>query len=476
MPTPLRITIFAALGLLAVGLGVAFGPRTPHLGETTSGSPELAAELRRVVGDDRGFATLHASVITADSVTHAGIGSASNLPDQRTPMELGSITKTFNGLLLADAVTRGEVRLDDRLETHLPELAGTPVGSVSLESLATHTSGVPPLPGSVILRSMVTTPSGGNPYTMDRATLLHEVSGARLTEPGQFAYSNLGAALLGHALAQAAGASDWQAFVTERLLGPLAMSTTTFAASVDQVPGSTIPGTSAGGHRLTPWTSDAFAPAGAATWTTPDDMTRYAQAVLTGRAPGLTALDPRHDAGRGDQIGLHWFTTVADGQTVVWHNGGTNGYRTILMIDRAAGRAVMVFGSSDRSVDEIGYQLLRDTPQPIVGPTLAFGGILGGVVGLVLVGAGGWSLNRTGLRPKRIGATADMVTGVVVAGAFGPWSLLPGWLWAGLLGGAVVAAATGWSRPSLPAPTRKRDWILPGLSVALAAGALALAL
>ena len=60
-----------------------------------------------------------------------------------TRFELGSITKTVTGLLLAEAVERGEVALDDPLGRHLAELAGTPIGEVTLRELATHEGGLP---------------------------------------------------------------------------------------------------------------------------------------------------------------------------------------------------------------------------------------------------------------------------------------------------------------------------------------------
>ena len=61
------------------------------------------------------------------------------MPSPQTPYELGSITKTFTGLLLADAWSAASCALDDRLADHLPELGGTPAGDITLEQLATHT-------------------------------------------------------------------------------------------------------------------------------------------------------------------------------------------------------------------------------------------------------------------------------------------------------------------------------------------------
>gem|GEM_PF-6110193 len=71
-------------------------------------------------------------------------------PNEHTLFEIGSITKVFTGILLAEAVREGLVSLDDPVSKFLPPEALAPNGSaldtVTLESLATHTSGLPRLP------------------------------------------------------------------------------------------------------------------------------------------------------------------------------------------------------------------------------------------------------------------------------------------------------------------------------------------
>lgn len=95
------------------------GPRAP---EPVVGDAAFAAEVVDAIGDTGGMDTVSAARIRNGETTWAGLGETT--PDSR--YELGSITKTFNGLLLADAVERGEVTLDQPLETIFTELAGTP--------------------------------------------------------------------------------------------------------------------------------------------------------------------------------------------------------------------------------------------------------------------------------------------------------------------------------------------------------------
>ena len=44
---------------------------------------------------------------------------------------------------------------------------------------------------------------------------------------------------------------------------------------------------------------------------------------------------------------------------MLWHNGGTNGFRSFAGAIRDAGIAVVVLGNSARSVDRLGLRLVR---------------------------------------------------------------------------------------------------------------------
>ena len=63
--------------------------------------------------------------------------------------QIGSVTKVFTALLLADMTERGEVRLSDPAARYLPGSRGG-TGSVTLADLATHTSGLPRLPRNLL--------------------------------------------------------------------------------------------------------------------------------------------------------------------------------------------------------------------------------------------------------------------------------------------------------------------------------------
>ena len=146
------------------------------------------------------------------------------VPDGDTVFEIGSITKVFTGILLAQAVLNGEVKLDDPISMYLPEGVTAPEyegRSITLLDLATHTSGLP--------RESFHPRDESNPYadyTMDQMYVF--LSGYRLTRaPGSsFKYSNYGFGLLGNLLVRRAGQADYEALLLERITRPLGMDST----------------------------------------------------------------------------------------------------------------------------------------------------------------------------------------------------------------------------------------------------------
>lgn len=301
--------VAAVVAVLAVLVGAVAGPEHRRLGPQTTGDPALAERVRAAAGGHDGYRSLAVAEVTPTSVTTAGLGPA----DAGAPFEIGSVTKTFTAALFADAVTRGEVRPDDPLRRALPELAGTPAGAVTLASLAQHRSGLPGLGATAAAGALATTVNL-NPYSSTTTPQLLDDARTAAVDPQQPpTYSNFGVALLGTALVRAAGADGYPQLVADRITGPLGMTTTTFAATDAQVPDTAVPGHRDNGRPAPRWAGEGYLPAGSSTFSTVEDLARWAAAQLTGVAPGTAALTPTAQDGPGTSIDWIWVTSDATG-------------------------------------------------------------------------------------------------------------------------------------------------------------------
>lgn len=255
-----------------------------------------------------------------------------------TRFEIGSISKIFTDLLLADAVVRGEVALDDPIAKHLPAGAWTDHGPrpVTLRDLAEHRSGLPRMPDNFRPADPL------DPYAdYDEAKLFAWAKTARSERaPGEMvSYSNGGVALLGQILARRTD-MDWATLVRRRILAPLGMNDTSLDGARLAVPHDEV------GRAVKPWRLTGMAPAGGLR-STPQDMAKFAGAFLSPPkvlAPAIQLMlgAPQTPMPPRGSIGLGLITTPTSAGPLVGHNGGTGGFRSAMFIDRARGRAVVV--------------------------------------------------------------------------------------------------------------------------------------
>jgi D-alanyl-D-alanine-carboxypeptidase/D-alanyl-D-alanine-endopeptidase len=298
--------------------------------------------------------------------------------DGDTVFEIGSVTKVFTALLLAEMVQRGEAALTDSIARFLPPDAKAPERNgraITLADLATHTSGLPRMPSNFA----PATPA--NPYSDYGAEqILQFLSGHTLTRDvgAQYEYSNFGAGLLGLLLARRANTS-YEALLRDRVLGPLGLTSTSITLS-PELRARLTPGHSAALVPVSAWDFPAqgggLAGAGGLR-STANDMLAFLAANLgqmrTPLAPAIAALlAARRPTGQPVlDIGLGWHVVTQKDREIVWHNGGTGGYRSFVGYDAKARRGVVVLSNTMTSmgVDDIGVHLLNPSvpiaiPQP----------------------------------------------------------------------------------------------------------------
>ena len=327
---------------------------SPDLATARNGDPVVLAHLDQQAGwgmlaGYHDVAVAEVDLDAARPVRLAGIGA-----DDTTPMEVGSMTKAMTGLVIADAVRRGEIRMDAPVATYLPQLKGSPAGTVTMHELVTHTSGYDEFGAATLRRAAWKAPLGQNFFTSDSAEMTEETRAQTLSGRGDYAYSTLGSAIAGQAVAAAAHMS-YPDLMRTRLFEPLGMSRTAIEVDRELVAG----GQSRTGLPVQPWVMDAYAP-GAAAVSTTGDLAKLATALLDGTAPGMVALEPTTATDQSNRrIGHFWWISTWDtGQTITSHAGQTGGYASYLGLDRSRGKAVIVLSDVANDASGLGDQLL----------------------------------------------------------------------------------------------------------------------
>ncbi len=295
--------------------------------------------------------------------------------DGQTVFEIGSITKVFTALLLADAMEKGTLSLGTPVATLLPSSVIMPEDKqtpITLGDLATHMSGLPRLPTNLVPTDM------SNPYAgYDAAKLYTFLSSHKpLRRPGvEHEYSNLGAGLLGHAIALQAG-SSYEQLVVSRIAAPLGMKDTAISSRPDWAKRRAT-GHDAAMEPVSDWDLDALQGAGALR-STVDDLLLFLEAAMGKTASPLapafaTLLATRQPLGNGDgdQQALGWVISGKGDKQFIWHNGGTGGYRSFVGYRPSTGVGVVALSnaSTDVGVDDIGRHLLNRNA-PLAPPTV----------------------------------------------------------------------------------------------------------
>lgn len=275
----------------------------------------------------------------------AAYGQAPATAAQDTLFEIGSISKVFTGLLLAQAVEKGDLQLDDTLGRLLgDEVRLAPnVAAITLRQLVTHSACLPPLPDNL-------KPDDGirNPYRhYDRAALWSALSALTLPQapPCAGEYSNLGFAVLGEVLARRHG-QRWDQLVAERITGPLGMRDTRQHLGSQA---ARLAAPHAGRDAVSPWDFVAFSGAGALRSTTAD-MLVFSQAILAGRQGPLGAaaerlLQPLAPF-QGNEIGYAIMMKGPAQRRTYFHGGATGGYRASMLMLPDTNEALVVLASN----------------------------------------------------------------------------------------------------------------------------------
>ncbi len=277
--------------------------------------------------------------------------------------EIGSVTKVFTGILLADMHAHGEVDMTAPAQRYAPPGLTLPKRNgkeITLEHLATQRSGLPRLPTNM------NPADPANPYADYTVAQLHGfVSNYELPrDPGaSYEYSNLGLGLLGHILASHAG-KTYEQLVTERILSPLGMDMTGVTLT-PKMQENLVVGHDQAGNPVANWNLPTLAGAGALR-STANDMLTFLEANIGAPKTDLErAMRESHRvrASDGDQaIGLAWGIVKVNGRTIITHDGGTGGYGAFIAFDPDTEIGVVLLNNKQLPEADIAMHILAGTP------------------------------------------------------------------------------------------------------------------
>lgn len=285
------------------------------------------------------------------------------LPDEHTLYEIGSVTKVFTATLLAEMVARGEVQLGDPVESLLPAAVSVPSRNgiqISLEHLATHSSGLPGNPPLDMADPV-------NPFAAFSEQDLYDFLATYVLprDPGSaYEYSNLGAGLLGHALAHRLQL-NYEDALRARILEPLGLTNTTITLTPEQA-ARRVPGYS-GVVPRPPFQMDALAGAGVLL-STVDDLLTFLEYQLGLRPTALASVLQATQTGRFPtpdptlQFGLGWQVISSGPIHLIMHDGATMGQTAFVAFNPGTGTGVVVLTNARfneyANISDIGLRLL----------------------------------------------------------------------------------------------------------------------
>jgi D-alanyl-D-alanine-carboxypeptidase/D-alanyl-D-alanine-endopeptidase len=363
-----RRLLLAALTVPTIGLPARAQTRAAANGPSSEDVRALLAERTGHGADSLGYVTgiIDAGGHRVVAVGQSGAADGRAL-DGDSVFEIGSVTKVFTALLMADMVQRGEVALDDPVAKYLPP-EGRPRAykdkPITLLELATHTSGLPKNPTNLSVTDPMNPYADYADYTVAR--LYEFLAGlSPLSYPGvNYEYSNVGFGLLGHVLALRAG-RPYEELLVSRVCAPLGLGDTRITLT-PSMRDRLAPGHDPGFYPFPAVPDTVLAGSGALRSTT-NDLLRFLDGAQGRRQTSLAAamaglLKVRRQTDRLDeQAAEGWFVEDTHTDELIWKTGSTGGYGSYIGYSTRTQVAVVLLSNTraPRSTFPLGRHLLN---------------------------------------------------------------------------------------------------------------------
>lgn len=293
--------------------------------------------------------------------------------DKNSIFEIGSISKTFTGILLADMLLKNKMSLDDPLQKYLPEGITAPTRNgeaIKLVNMANHTSSLPRMPSNFNPKNPA------NPFADYSEEQLYDfLQNYELPRDigSAYEYSNYAMGLLGHILALQ-NKMSYEELVAQVITKPLGLENTGIRLTPNMKKNLALG--HSGGVEVENWELTTLAGAGAIRSNAVDMLNFLAANMGIVKNELYLAMQLSHRnsrlEGKEPIVGLGWHTMVFDDTEIIWHNGGTGGYRTFTGFLKGSNKGVVVLSNSNVGVDDIGIHILHpESPLNEIKPSIA---------------------------------------------------------------------------------------------------------
>jgi len=321
---------------------------------------------------DPGNCSLSIGIINGDKVTTLYYGETKKgngqLPNGKTWYEIGSISKTFTGIMLAHAVNEGKIKLDDDIRKYLPgeypnlQFEGQPI---TIKELSNHSSGIPSLPINFGTRPGY---HEDNPYAgYSREMIYQFIKGYKPSKASgtTVSYSNLAVALLGIIL-EDVYKKPLEELKTQWITGPLKMKGTRYDLLPAQINRLTTGYNAEEEKEVHHWDLDQFKAAGGIK-SDLEDMLIYTRANIKESNPDIKlSHQPTFSGSEIFNCGLNWvITTQKNNDIRIWHNGETAGYHCYCGFVKGKRTGIVILNNSNGNVDKMAVDILNMLPLQI---------------------------------------------------------------------------------------------------------------
>lgn len=280
--------------------------------------------------------------------------------NQNKIFEIGSITKVFTATVLTSLVDDKKLKITDEINAYYSFSFKNSI-KINFESLANHTSGLTRLPENLDLSNET------NPYKNFGEREVEEYLKNLLNlenEPSTIcSYSNLGAGLLGYTLGLSQKTS-FQKLLQKRVFGKYKM--TNSYTSSQKLENKLVKGLDENGEVVSNWDFDVLFGGGGILSTT-EDLVKFANAQFNPKNKELALTrKSTFDINEGMKMGLGWHILKTEkGFNWVWHNGGTGGYSSSMVLDAEKKNGVIIlsnvsaFNQKMENIDKLSFELMK---------------------------------------------------------------------------------------------------------------------